>query len=226
MRIWLKNSSGDSIGRVDVRDDVFDAPANPALVHQVVVGQLANARQGTASSKTRSEVSGGGRKPRPQKHTGLSRAGHHPVAPLGRRRRGPSGPSLGAYRQRTPRKMRRLALVTVLSEKARTGDLVVVDSLDIEDGKTSRLVEALAALEVRGPALLSADGAGPEVLKAAKNIPQLRTVPAALINTGRSRPVRQGGHDRGGLEEGRGDVCGSAKSRARAAEAAVAGRIW
>ena len=181
MRIWLKNSSGDSIGRVDVRDDVFDAPPNPALVHQVVVGQLANARQGTASSKTRSEVSGGGRKPRPQKHSGLSRAGTI-RSPLWVGGGVAFGPKPRSYRQRTPRKMRRLALVSVLSEKARSGDLVVVDSLDIEDGKTRLLAEVLAALEVSGPTLLSADGAGPEVLMAARNIQKLRTVPAALIN--------------------------------------------
>lgn len=181
MRIWLKNSSGGSIGRVDVRDDVFDAPANPALVHQVVVGQLANARQGTASSKTRSEVSGGGRKPRPQKHSGMARAGTI-RSPLWVGGGVAFGPKPRSYRQRTPRKMRRLALVTVLSEKARTGDLVVVDSLDIEEGKTRRLVEILAALEVSGPTLLSADGAGPEVLQAARNVEQLRTVPASLIS--------------------------------------------
>ena len=183
MRIWLKNSSGGSIGRVDVRDDVFDAPPNPALVHQVVVGQLANARQGTASSKSRSEVSGGGRKPRPQKHSGLSRAGTI-RSPLWVGGGVAFGPKPRSYRQRTPRKMRRLALVSVLSEKARSGDLVVVDSLDIEEGKTRHLVEVMAALEVKGPALLSADGAGPGVLTAARNIPQLRTVPASLISTG------------------------------------------
>ena len=181
MRIWLKNSSGGSIGRVDVRDDVFDAPPNPALVHQVVVGQLANSRQGTASSKTRSEVSGGGRKPRPQKHSGMSRAGTI-RSPLWVGGGVAFGPKPRSYRQRTPRKMRRLALVTALSEKARSGDLVVVDSLEMDDGKTSRLVDVLAALDVRGPALLSADGAGPEVLRAARNIPQLRTVPAALVS--------------------------------------------
>ena len=182
MRIWLKNSRGDSIGRVDVRDDVFDAPPNPALVHQVVVGHLANARQGTASVKTRSEVSGGGRKPRPQKHSGLARAGTI-RSPLWVGGGVAFGPKPSSYRQRTPRKMRRLALVTVLSEKARNGDLVIVEDLGIEAGKTRQLVDVLAALEVQGPTLLSADGAGPEVLVAARNIPQLRTVPAALIST-------------------------------------------
>ncbi len=182
MRIWLKNSNGDSIGRVDVRDDVFDAPPNPALVHQVVVGHLANARQGTASVKTRSEVSGGGRKPRPQKHSGLSRAGTI-RSPLWVGGGVAFGPKPRSYRQRTPRKMRRLALVTVLSEKARNGDLVIVEDLGIQEGKTRQLTEVLAALEVQGPALLSADGAGSEVLVAARNIPQLRTVPGALIST-------------------------------------------
>ena len=182
MRIWLKNSNGDSIGRVDVRDDVFDAPPNPALVHQVVVGHLANARQGTASVKTRSEVSGGGRKPRPQKHSGMSRAGTI-RSPLWVGGGVAFGPKPRSYRQRTPRKMRRLAFVTVLSEKARTGDLVVVDSLDIEEGKTRRLAEMLSGLGVQGPSLLAADGAGPEVIMAARNIPQLRTIPGSLVST-------------------------------------------
>ena len=75
MRFWLKNMNGESSGRVDLRDDVFDVPLKPSLIHQVVVGQLANARQGTVKTQTRAEVSGGGRKPRPQKGTGNARQG-------------------------------------------------------------------------------------------------------------------------------------------------------
>ena len=219
MRIWLKNSSGGSIGRVDVRDDVFDAPPNPALVHQVVVGQLANARQGTASSKTRSEVSGGGRKPRPQKHSGMSRAGTI-RSPLWVGGGVAFGPKPRSYRQRTPRKMRRLALVTVLSEKARSGDLVIVDSLDIEEGRTRLLAQVLADLEVRGPALLSADGAGPDVLKAARNIPKLRTVPASLISAADLVRCGKVVMTVDALRKVEETWAGPAKSRPRATEAA------
>ena len=181
MRIWLMNMNGDSIGRVDVRDDVFDAPANPALVHQVVVGQLANARQGTASSRTRSEVSGGGRKPRPQKHTGLARAGTI-RSPLWVGGGVAFGPKPRSYRQRTPRRMRRMALVSALSEKARSGSLVVVDSLQLAEAKTKNVAGILAALNVEVPALLVADGADSTVIRAAQNIRRLRTVPASLIS--------------------------------------------
>ena len=73
MKLNIRNKEGNDSGQIDVRDDVFAVPQNFDLVHQVMVGHLANKRQGTAKTKTRSEVSGGGAKPRPQKHTGSSR---------------------------------------------------------------------------------------------------------------------------------------------------------
>ncbi len=182
MRIWLKNMNGDSIGRVDVRDDVFDAPANPALVHQVVVGQLANARQGTANARTRAEVSGGGRKPRPQKHTGMARAGTI-RSPLWVGGGVAFGPKPRSYRQRTPKRMRRMALVSALSDKAREGSLVVVDSLEFEEEvKTRELAAMLIDLDVQVPALLVADGAHPTVVRASRNIQRLKTLPADLLS--------------------------------------------
>ena len=88
VKLELRNIQGDVVREIEVRDDVFGAPLNRALVHQVMVGQLANARQGTANTKTRAEVSGGGRKPRPQKGTGRGEAGYDSGAPLeGRRSR-------------------------------------------------------------------------------------------------------------------------------------------
>ena len=113
MRFWLKNMNGESIGRVDLRDDVFDVPLKPSLIHQVVVGQLANARQGTVKTQTRAEVSGGGRKPRPQKGTGASRAGstRSPLWVGG-------GVALGAnprsFMKNTTKRMRRIAFVSAI----------------------------------------------------------------------------------------------------------------
>lgn len=182
MEIQLRNVKGEVVGSVEVRDDVFGAPANPALVHQVMVGQSANARQGTASTKTRARVSGGGRKPRPQKHTGAARAGTI-RAPQWRGGGVVFGPHPRSYRQRTPKRMRRLSLVTTLSDKLREDDLVVLETLTLDSPKTAELVRVLDALEVGPAALLVADGADPSVLRSARNIPRLKMLPASLLNT-------------------------------------------
>ena len=129
MKLEIKNTQGENAGDLDVREDVFNVPIKPALVHQVMVGQLANKRQGTAKTKTRSEVSGGGANPRPQKHTGSSRQGstRSPIWVGGGRAFGPTPRS---YRKRTPKKMRRLALLSVLSDKARQSNVLLLDSLE------------------------------------------------------------------------------------------------
>ena len=116
MNVNLMNSKGKSVGNLSISDQVFGKPANKALVHQVIVGYLVNARQGTASAKTRGQVSGGGRKIRPQKHTGMARQGSI-RAPHWRH----GGVTFGAhprnFRHDTPKKMRRMALLSTLSEK-------------------------------------------------------------------------------------------------------------
>ena len=182
MKIGLRNIQGEVIGSVEVRDDVFGAPPNPSVVHQVMVGQLANARQGTASTKTRAGVSGGGAKPRPQKGSGGARQGTI-RAPHWRGGGVVFGPHPRSYRQRTPRRMRRLSLITVLSEKARAGDVLVLDSLDLEVPKTREFARILDALDVGPKALLVADGADATVLRSARNIPLLKLIPAALLST-------------------------------------------
>ena len=182
MKIPLKNTKGKVVGSVQVRDDVFGAPPNPAVVHQVLVGQLANARQGTVSVKSRSGVSGGGRKARPQKHTGSARAG---TIRASQWRGGGAafGPQPRSYRQRTTKRMRRLSLVTVLSDKVREDDLVVLESLDLEQARTKEMVGVLDAVGAGPVPLLVADGAGDGVFRAARNIPRLRMLPAALLST-------------------------------------------
>ena len=182
MKIEVRNTQGHVVRSVQVRDEVFGAPSNPSLVHQVTVGQLANARQGTASTKTRSEVSGGGRKPRPQKHTGGARQGSI-RAPQWRGGGTVFGPRPRSYRHRTPRRMRRLSLITALSEKVRDGELVVLEALTLEKPRTAELAGVLAALDASHKTLLVADGTDPSVLRSGRNIPRLKMMPASLLNT-------------------------------------------
>lgn len=182
LKLQIKNTQGENAGDLDVREDVFNVPIKPALVHQVMVGQLANKRQGTAKTKTRSEVSGGGAKPRPQKHTGSSRQGstRSPIWVGGGRAFGPSPRS---YRKRTPKKMRRLALLSVLSDKARQSDVLLLDSLELKEGKTKEIVSILSALNVSGPTLIVTDGPNKKLVQSAGNVGGVRTLPVQVLNT-------------------------------------------
>ncbi len=181
MKLEVRNIRGAVVNSVDALDDVFGAPMNDALVHQVMVGQLANKRQGTAKVKTRSEVSGGGAKPRPQKYTGRSRQGTI-RAPHWRGGGIVFGPKPRSYRQRTPKRMKRQAIKIVLSDKARQRQLVVVDELRVSDAKTKRLAQILKALRAETSTLLVSDGTNDEVVRAARNIPKVRTLPVSLLN--------------------------------------------
>ena len=182
MKLQIKNTQGENAGDLDVREDVFNVPIKPALVHQVMVGQLANKRQGTAKTKTRSEVSGGGAKPRPQKHTGSSRQGstRSPIWVGGGRAFGPTPRS---YRKRTPKKMRRLALLSVLSDKARQSNVLLLDSLELKEGKTKEIVSILSALNVSGSALIVTDGTNKKLVQSAGNVGGVRTLPVQVLNT-------------------------------------------
>ncbi len=182
MDIEVHNIKGEPIDEVEIRDDVFGVPMNMVLVHQVVVGQLANARQGTSQTKTRSNVSGGGRKPRPQKHTGQARQGSI-RSPLWRGGGVAFGPSPRSYRQRTPKKMRRAAIRMVLSDKAREGNLIVLQDIVLESPKTKEFVAMIRALAGKRSVLLVGDGAEPEMLRAGRNVPEVDMLPADLLNT-------------------------------------------
>ena len=182
MELEVKNIQGSVTGTISVRDDVFGASVNPALIHQVLVGQLANRRQGTAKTKTRAEVAGGGAKPRPQKHTGRARAGSI-RSPIWKGGGVTFGPSPRSYRHNTPKQMRRGALISTLSGKVADGSVVVVEDLDISPPKTKAVVQALSSLGVGPSVLLVADGASTEVLRAARNIPRLKMAPSHTLNT-------------------------------------------
>ena len=182
MRVPLRDIQGRVLQHIDVRDDVFNVPMKNAVVHQVVVGQLANKRQGTAKVKTRSQVSGGGAKPRPQKGTGRARQGSI-RSPQWRGGGVVFGPTPRSYRQRTPKRVKRSTIRMMLSDKARENQLIILDSLELEAPKTREMIKVMSALDVDSSALLVADGANPEILRAARNVPRLKMLPAALLNT-------------------------------------------
>ena len=181
VELQVRNIAGEVTGTIDVQDDVFGAKVNPALIHQVMVGQLANRRQGTAKTKTRAEVAGGGAKPRPQKHTGRARAGSI-RSPIWRGGGVTFGPRPRSYRHNTPKQMRRGALLSTLSGKAQEGGLVVVENFDLAEAKTKAVSQALRNLGTGPSVLLVADGASQDVLRAARNIPRLTMKPSRTLN--------------------------------------------
>ena len=182
MKLPVRNIKGETVDEIEVRDDVFGVPMNAALVHQVMVGQLANARQGTAKTKTRAQVSGGGQKPRPQKYTGRARQGTI-RAPQWKGGGVVFGPTPRSYRQRTPRRMKRLSLIAMLSDKVRENQLVILDSLVLDRPKTKEVIKVLNALEAVPSILLLTDGADSSVLRCTRNVPRLKTLPTSLLNT-------------------------------------------
>jgi large subunit ribosomal protein L4 len=150
MKLDVKKSTGAKAGTVDVPDELFGIEPNTAVMHQVVTAQLAAARAGTHSTKTRAEVAGGGSKPWRQKGTGRARQGSI-RAPHWRGGGVAHGPKPRDYRQRTPKKMIRLALRSALSDRAAEGKVLVIDDWGIAEPRTKDAIEFLAALGLRNP---------------------------------------------------------------------------
>ena len=181
MQVPVYNLAGEVVEHIEISDEVFGVPFNQAVVHQALVRQQANARQGTASTKTRGEVTGSGRKLYRQKHTGRARAGST-KSPL---RRGGGiifGPKPRSYRQAMPKKMRQLALRCVLSAKARDEELVVLEQLKFPEPRTKEMVRILAALGVDSSALIVTDEPEENVIKSARNLTGIKTLPASVLN--------------------------------------------
>ncbi len=180
MRIPVYSLTGEVVEHIEISDQVFAVPFNEAVVHQAMVRQRANARQGTASTKTRSEVSGSSRKLFRQKGTGFARAGNR-RSPL---RRGGGiifGPKPRDYRQAMPKKMRQLALRCTLSAKVRDEELKVIAELKLEP-KTKQMAQILTDLQVDSSALIITPEAEENVIKSARNLKEIKTMPANLLN--------------------------------------------
>jgi len=182
MQVPVYSLSGEVAEQVELDEDIFGLPFNRAVVHQALVRQLANKRQGSASTKSRSEVSGSTRKLYAQKHTGRARRGSI-KSPLLVGGGVVFGPKPRSYRQAMPRKMRRLALKCVLSAKVRQGNMKVIRGLDFEEPATKEMRGILSALGIDSPVLIvTAPPPNPNVIKSADNLASVKVLPAALIN--------------------------------------------
>jgi large subunit ribosomal protein L4 len=173
--------TGEVIDNIEISDRVFGVPFNEDVVHQAVVRQRANARQGTASTKTRGDVTGSSRKLFRQKGTGNARAGSV-KSPLRRGGGITFGPKPRSYHKAMPKKMRRLALRCVLSAKVRDGELTILDALSLDEPKTREMVRILGTLKVDSTALIVTSESKTNVVKSARNLPGIKTRPASVLN--------------------------------------------
>lgn len=179
--VKVKTAAGKEQGTVEVPDAVFGIQPNVPVMHQVVTAQLAHRRAGTQSTKTRAEVSGGGKKPFKQKGTGGARQGSI-VAPHYSGGGIALGPKPRKYSQRTPRKMIRLALNSALSDRNNEGRIVVVESWDFKAPSTKEAAAALKAIGVDGKALIVVSRTDEIAAKSFRNIPSVHVMEAAELN--------------------------------------------
>ncbi len=181
MRVPVYSLTGEVVKHIKISDDVFGVPFNQAVVHQAITRQQANARQGTANTKTRGEVTGSTKKLFRQKGTGLARAGSR-KSPL---RRGGGiifGPKTRSYRQAMPKKMRQLALRCVLSAKAGDKELKVLEQLTLDKPSTKEIARILTVLGVDSSTLIVTSEPEGNVIKSSRNLPGVKTTPASLLN--------------------------------------------
>jgi large subunit ribosomal protein L4 len=179
--LTIKTIAGADAGTVELDDQVFGVEPNVAVMHQVVTAQLAARRAGTQSTKTRSEVRGGGAKPYRQKGTGHARQGSI---------RSPQyagggvalGPKPRSYRQKTPKKMTKLALRSALSDRAAEGKVVVVEGWGIDSPKTKTARQALETLGLDGTVLVVLSRDDEAAALSFRNLPQVQVIDAAELN--------------------------------------------
>ena len=179
--VKVLNMAGAEVGTVELNDAVFGIEPNEPVVHEVVKNHLANCRQGTQSALTRAEVSGGGRKPWRQKGTGHARQGST-RAPQWTHGGIVFAPKPRSYSYVLNKKVRRLALKSVLSAKAAEGRLVVIDSIKQAEIKTAEFRKFLNAVKVDGKAVVVTPAMDEIVVKSARNLPGVLTTPAAQLN--------------------------------------------
>ena len=176
------NMAGEAVEKLELSEQVFGVTPNVAVLHQVVTAQLVNRRQGNASTKTRSEVAGGGRKPYKQKGTGRARQGST-RAPQFRHGGVVFGPRPHEYHQDVPKKMRRLAIKSALSDKVANEQLIVLRDLALESPRTKEMLEILANLPVKGKRILMMLPKRDEnIVLSTRNIPSAKVQHVASIN--------------------------------------------
>ena len=180
-KVDVYNIEGKKVSDIELADSVFGIEPNENIVHSVLKNYLANQRQGTQSTKTRAEVSGGGKKPWRQKGTGRARQGST-RAPQWTKGGIALGPKPRSYRYTVNKKEKRLAVKSVLSSKVLEKELTVVDKLELKEIKTKSMVNALAALKVEGKTLIILPENDKNVVMSARNIKDVKTISANNIN--------------------------------------------
>ena len=176
------NMAGQQVGEIELSEAVFGVEPNQAVVHEVVKNHLANCRQGTQSALTRAEVSGGGKKPWRQKGTGHARQGST-RAPQWTHGGIVFAPKPRDYSYTLNKKVKRLALLSALSSKAQSGDIIVIDELKAAEYKTKTVVNMLTAIGADKKALIVTPAVDAKLVKSAANIPGVKTATADSINT-------------------------------------------
>lgn len=180
-KVSVYNLEGQTVGEIELSDAVFGAPVNDALMHQAVVTYLNNQRQGTASTKTRAEVRGGGRKPWRQKGTGRARHGsiRSPIWVGG----GVTfGPKPREFRQAMPKKARRAAMRSALSAKVRDGEIIVLETLALAEPKTKQMAAVLSRLSAERKPLIVLAERDRNVELSTRNLPGAGTTQATDMN--------------------------------------------
>ena len=180
-KVDVLDMKGKKVSDIELADSVFGIEPNEAIVHSVLVNYLANQRQGTQSTKTRAEVSGGGKKPWRQKGTGRARQGSI-RAPQWIKGGIALGPKPRSYKYTVNKKEKRLAIKSVLSSKVLEKELTVVDKLEVKEIKTKTMVKALADMKVEGKTLIVLPENDKNVLMSSRNIEGVKTIVANNIN--------------------------------------------
>ena len=181
MRLEVRDAAGKKLESIDVQDAVFAIEPNEAVVHQTLLAQLAARRAGTASTKTRSEVRGSTRKIHRQKGLGMARMGSN-RSPLRRGGGVVFGPSPRSYAQRLPKRMRRLAIRSVLASRAQEARLHVVSDLGFDQPSTKAVISLLSNLNVGRSTLIVTGAADRAAYLSARNVPGARVLPADTLN--------------------------------------------
>lgn len=178
----LYNIKGEEVGEFSLKEDIFNAKINKYIVHQIVSRYLADKRRGTASTKTRGKVSGGGAKPWRQKGTGRARAGSN-RSPIWVGGGTVFGPQPRDYSFSLPRKMRIAAIKSILSDKVKNKEVIILDQLILEDNKTKKMVEILKNLNALEKPLIIIDQKDQDIEKVVRNIDGAMVLPASQINS-------------------------------------------
>ena len=178
-KVTVFDMAGKNVGEIELSDAIFGITPNTSVMHDAVVNYLANQRQGTQSTKTRTEVAGGGRKPWRQKGTGHARQGSI-RAPQWRHGGVALGPKPRDYRYSLNKKVKKLAMLSALSSKVKDGDMIVLDNINVEEYKTKTIVNMLKALGADKKAMIVMPSVDDKLIQSASNIPGVQT---ALVNT-------------------------------------------